>query len=304
VRTFGSAVNLWWEGKMSGADARWTSLAADTDYLETMGMKIVQGESFSFGSPDGAGRRFVVNEAATRAMGIENPVGIRFRFERHNFNHGSLDKLAYDGTIVGVVKDFHYGSLHSGIDPVVAFVDLYQARWMCVRIKSGFTSEVVALLKDAWSQYAPDHLFEYSFVDESIDGFYRSETNLTRILICFTMLAVFVSCLGLFGLASFLAEERTKEVGIRKTLGATVTSVITMLCRESVGLVILANLVVWPVAWYIVSRWLERFAYRIDVGPGPFLLATLLALILAVLSVGYQAFRAARANPVEALRYE
>jgi putative ABC transport system permease protein len=304
VRAFGSVVDLWWEGKVSESEAGWTSLATDTDYLETMGMTIVQGESFNVGSAESAGRRFVVNEAATKVMGIEDPVGIKFRFQRHNFSHGSLDKLPYEGTVVGVVKDFHYGSLHSGIDPVVAFVDLDQARWMSVRITPGFTSEVIALLRDYWSKYAPDHRFEYSFVDESVDNFYQSETNLTRILISFTILAALVSCLGLFGLASYLAEERTKEIGIRKTLGASVASVITMLCRESVGLVMIANVIVWPLAWYIVTRWLERFAYRIDIGPEPFVSASLLALILAMSSVGYQALKAARANPVEALRYE
>jgi hypothetical protein len=304
VLRFGSQSEIKWEGMGEDDSTGWTSLAVDPNYVETFGMTIVQGQDLSELPPAEARRSMLVNETAARLMGLDNPVRRQISIKRHSFDGSALAMAEYEGTIVGVVGDFHYGSLHSAIGPVAIFADSAQARRMCVRIQPGRTAEAMALLEEYWQRYASEYLMEYQFVDESIDAFYRSEQQLSLILTYFTALAIFVSCLGLFGLASYLAETRTKEIAVRKVLGSSVTEVMTLLCRESIVLVILANVIIWPVAWYIISIWLERFVYRIDVGPAPFVVTTIVTVALALLSVGYQAFRAARTSPAYSLRYE
>jgi len=146
--------------------------------------------------------------------------------------------------------------------------------------------------------------FDYTFLDETLDSKYKAEEELSKIFSCFTLLAIFIACLGLFGLASFTAEQRTKEIGIRKALGASITGIIMLLSKEFTKWVLLANIIAWPIAYVAMNRWLQNFAYRINMGLGTFIIAALLALIIALLTVGYQAIKAARANPVESLRYD
>jgi ABC-type antimicrobial peptide transport system permease subunit len=175
---------------------------------------------------------------------------------------------------------------------------------MIVRIPPEDVSASLGLIEKTWKRVIPGFPFEYRFMDERYDMMYRTEQRIGTLLKYFAALAVFVACLGLFGLASFMAEKRTKEIGIRKVLGASVTQVARLMCREFFILVIMANVMAWPTAYFVMRKWLQSYAYRTDLGFFVFLGAMLLALVVAVLSVGYQAVRAARANPADSLRYE
>ena len=210
------------------------------------------------------------------------------------------------GTVIGVIKDFHFQPLHSEIQPLV-FLLAPNPYWLgniVVRFNPAHTAAVVSAIENAWKQVLPAYPFDYRFVDEDYSDFYRREERMGRLLGNFSFLAVFIACLGLFGLASFVVEQRRKEIGIRKVLGASVTSITSSLCREFVRLVVLAMLIAWPLAYFAAHDWLQDFAYRIRLGPAVFLLTGLLALVTALLTVSFQAIRAARANPAEALQYE
>ena len=177
-------------------------------------------------------------------------------------------------------------------------------RYVIVRIKPTRIPEVLQFLEKRWELLQPSFPFEYSFLDETFDRQYRIEKKLSQVFTYFTFLAIFIACLGLFGLASFTAEQRTKEIGIRKALGASVSEIIWLLSKEFIRWVLLANLIAWPLAYLAMNKWLQNFAYRINIGVGTFALSALSALLIALLAVGFQAIRAARANPVDTLRYE
>lgn len=176
--------------------------------------------------------------------------------------------------------------------------------YISIKIKPDDIAKTLRFLKKKWSEIAPAQTFDYFFLDESFDLQYRADEKLVAIFSNFTFLSIFIACLGLFGLASFTAEQRTKEIGIRKALGATISGIILLLSKEFTKWVLVANIIAWPITYLAMNRWLQNFAYRINIGIGTFILAALLALVIALLTVGYQAIKAARANPVEALRYE
>jgi putative ABC transport system permease protein len=208
------------------------------------------------------------------------------------------------GQVIGVVKDFHVRSLHEKIPPVAICMWTPKYNLLSLRIQAENIPGTMAFLEKKWRQFIPDRPFEAWFMDEGIDRLYRSEAKFGQIFRTFSMLAIFIACLGLFGLAAYTAEQRTKEIGIRKVLGASVSGIVLLFSKDFVKLVALANLIAWPVAYYAASRWLQGFAYRINLGIGVFVLGGALALVIALLTVSAQAIRAARANPVDALRYE
>jgi ABC-type antimicrobial peptide transport system permease subunit len=212
--------------------------------------------------------------------------------------------VGIDGTIVGVMKNFHYQTLKNKIEPLAINVNPNYLNYMIVRIPPEGVSESLGFIEKTWKQVIPTYPFEYRFMDDRYDLMYRSEERIGILLRYFAILAVFVACLGLFGLASFMAEKRTKEIGIRKILGASVMQVTKLLCREFFLLIFVANVIAWPAAYFIMKKWLQSYAYRADMGYFVFIGAMLLALFVAILSVGYQAVRAARANPADSLRYE
>ena len=165
-------------------------------------------------------------------------------------------------------------------------------------------TQSIEYIEKVWKKYASGYPSKYNFIDESLDRLYTSEKRIGKIFSYFSLLTVFIACLGLFGLASFLAEQRTKEIGVRKALGATISSIALLLTKEFIKWVLVANIIAWPIAYFASNKWLQNFAYRIDIGMGPFILAGVSAFVIALLTVGYQAIKAARANPVDALRYE
>ena len=201
-----------------------------------------------------------------------------------------------------MVRDFHTQSLHHKVEAVVLFNWIHLT--LSLRIRPEDIPATLKFLEETWKQFVPHRPFEFHFLDEEVNGHYWAEVHQSQTYSMLSLLAIFVACLGLFGLTSFTAEQRTKEIGIRKVLGASISSIMLLLSKEFVKLVLVANLIAWPVVYYVMSKWLQNFSYRVDLGIGTFVLGGILALVIALVTVGYQALKAATANPVDALRYE
>lgn len=208
-----------------------------------------------------------------------------------------------DFTIIGVVKDFHYESLRNTIGPLALFINRSPGL-ISFRLKTENLSEIIRVIEEKWSVFASGQPFEYSFLDDRFDEMYRAELRIGTIFAIFSVIAIFVGCLGLFGLAAFTAEQRTKEIGIRKVLGASISGIVILMSKEFVMWVVVANAIAWPIAWYTMDNWLQGFAYRTNLSIWTFAYSAILALLIALLTVSYQGIRAAMANPVEALKYE
>ncbi|MFQ5630395.1 MAG: FtsX-like permease family protein, partial [bacterium] len=264
------------------------------DFLETLEIKVAQGRDFSKELQTDVRGSVIVNEALIDYFGWDEPLGRQPEM---------LD--GHRPTIIGVVKNFHFRSLHNQVDPAVIVLHpgLSNSN-ILVKINRNNITETLAFLEQTWKKVAPHAPFEFYFFDEDVQEQYLADERWANIVRNAATLAVIIACLGLFGLAALAATQRTKEIGIRKVLGATVANVVTLLSKDFVKLVLLANLIAWPVAWYAMNRWLENFAYRIEIGWWVFALAGGLALVIALLTVSTQAIRAALANPVESLRYE
>ncbi len=285
------ATGLDWDGKISGEEVRFYPTMADCDYLETLKLEMVEGRFFSKEFPADVTQAVVVNEAAVKAMGMESPVGKRLRFRE------------WEATIIGVIKDFHQTSLHNPIEPLV-FRYSYDFPHILAKINSENVPETLVFMEKTWKKFVKDYPFTYEFLDEKIDNFYKTERTIGKVFQYFTSVAILIACLGLFGLASFTAEQRTKEIGIRKVLGAEVSGIILLLSREFTKWILFANVIAWPVAYLVANEWLKNFAYRVNMRLEIFIFSAALALVIAILTVGYQAIKAALANPVDSLRYE
>ena len=210
----------------------------------------------------------------------------------------------YNGTIIGVVKDFHTQSLQNQIQPVILAYDPRSLDNISIRVSSEDVPGTLLFLQDKWRELSGGYGFEYGFVDERLDGMYRSEKATGELLKYFTFLAVFISCIGLLGLISFIALQRTKEIGIRKVLGASVLSIVFLLTKEFVLLVALANVIAWPLAYWVAKKWLTNFSYQTSVGLAAFVLSGGMALIIALAMASLQSLQTATANPTDSLRYE
>jgi len=266
---------------------------ADVDYLKTMGMELVSGRNFSddMGTDQSA---VIINEAAARMFGWENPVG--------KFIYGTGMQNVPKFQIIGLLRDYHLSSLHKLITPVIMMRG--SGNYIAARIQSDHVPETIRMIENIWNEFAPNVPFVYSFLDEEFDALFRAEQRFGKLVGYFSVLTIFIACLGAFGLATFSAEQRTKEIGIRKSLGASISQVVLLLTRDFTRMVALAFILIVPVAWYAMSRWLENFAYRTNISIWVFLFAGIAAILFAWLTVSYQAIRAATTNPVKALRYE
>jgi putative ABC transport system permease protein len=280
-------IHEWGNGQSQGEILIYR-LFADWDFAATLGIQMTEGRFLSPQFVSDTSASVVVNQAAVRAMGMQSPLG----------------EEVLGSTIVGVVKDFHFNSLRSGIKPLAIQYRPDMLRYLLVKMKPGDISRSIGLLTASWKKLIPGTPFDYQFLYERIDRLYRRDQHVGKIINSFTILALFIACLGLFGMASFTAQQRTKEIGIRKVLGATVPEITFSLVREFSKWVLLANLIAWPLAYLIMNRMLEVYAYRISLDLWIFLAAGAAVLVLAVATVSYQSIRAALANPVEALRYE
>jgi len=279
-----------WQGKVPEQNITLYHKVVDYDYLSTFGMQTAEGRFFKREFTADV-NHFVINETAANTMGLKNPVGKQLTYRGRT------------GEIIGVLKDFHHQSLHSKILPFV--FELYPGPcYVCVKLASADISRTLKFIETKFQEFVPDRPFTCYFFDEMVAGFYRSDQKIGTIVHYFTGLTIFIACLGLLGLTSFMVERRTKEIGIRKVLGASVNSIVFLLTRQISKWVLLANLFAWPLAWYLMNRWLENFAYRININGWVFLISGGLALVVAWLITTSQALKAATTNTVEVLKYE
>ena len=286
-----------WEGRKPEDKINMEIHAVDFEYDDVFGLEMVEGRYFSREFSTDADEAIVVNQTAVRRMGIVDPIGKRFDCP-----------LPFDpdrkGRIIGVVKDFHFRSLHEPIAPLILviapgwFTDLY------IRLDGNDLSGTMAAVEKTIKTHAPNFPFEFRFMDDEIHALYNAEVRFEKLVQAGTGLAVFISCLGIFGLASFMAQQRTKEIGIRKILGSSTSGIVALLSKDFLLWVGMANLIAWPVAWWAMHVWLRNFAYRVPLTPWPFLFSGIGVLVVAWLTVSWQSFRAASSNPVDTLRYE
>jgi len=270
-----------------------------THYIDMMGLHLLEGRSFDPTLSCDSTTALIVNQAAATKLGWGNPVGKVLE------QKVSKDPVQYQELqVIGLVKDFHFQTLQNEIKPMVLRVQQQHPEYLFFRIAPDRVKEVLPEMKRVWASFSPGITLQYQFLDDLFDRDYRTELRLGQLFNAFTLLAIFVACLGLFALATFAAEQRTREIGIRKVLGAAEPELVWMLVLQFVKLVAIANVIAWPVAWLVMHRWLEGFAYRVALGPSFFLLAALLSVAIALITVGAQAIRAALTNPVIALRHE
>lgn len=268
----------------------------DHDFIDVYGLDLIAGRAFSAERPADRESAFIVNEAAVDMLGLgapEDAVGAEM-----NWSGG--ERI---GPIIGVVENFHTSSLHQPIEPLVMFVEPW-VNFLTVRVESSDITGTLSRLEKAWSRVVPTETFTYEFLDRRFEALHRKDIRMTRTITLFALLAVLIACLGLFGLAAYLTEMKTKEIGVRKVLGATSAGVTAMLAGKFLKLVLLAFLIGAFPAWLAMESWLSGFAYRIEIGPSIFLGSALVASLVALLAVGFQALKAGRTNPVNSLRYD
>jgi putative ABC transport system permease protein len=269
-------------------------LVVDEDFINTYQMQIVEGRSFRADMVSDSSA-YLINEEAARELGLKDPVG-------HLMEMPAIGRQP--GQIIGVVKDFHFHSLHEKIAPLYFFMQKGWYNSVSVRIKPSEIDKTLAQLKNKWASIEPAYPFSFSFFDETFSRMYTAETRLSTLIRIFSFLAVFIACLGLFGLAAYTINQRTKEIGIRKIVGASTFSIVALLSGRFLKLVLISSVIAFPVAWLAMHNWLEDFAYRINIGWWVFAAAGLVALLIAMLTVSLQAVKAAVANPVKSLRTE
>src|SRR6266498_1353456 len=275
-----------------------TRLIVDHDYLTLYKIPLIAGRNFS-SEPSARGKEYIINESLAKELLKDNSKKPMQSLLGKHFGFDSL------GTIVGIAKDFNFNSLHYKIETMFMF---NQKDWgfsnMSVKINGSKASDALAFIQSVWQKNFPDHPFEYQFLDDHFAEVYRADTQVSSIVGILAGLAIIISCLGLFGLASYSAERRVKEVGIRKVLGASMQNIVAMLSKDFLKYVLIAALIAWPLAWFSVYKWLQDYAYRIDISWWIFLLAVLVAIIIALITISFQAIKAAIANPVKSLRTE
>ena len=272
----------------------------DPDYFDVYGFELAQGRLFSWNQKTDMYDKCIMNEAAVKAFGLDSPVGTIFKHNR--WQASSFPRKQVE--VIGVVKDFHYVSLHQPIEPLVFS---WNPGWLWmgnVRLSSSNIQGSISHIEKIWEEMVPEFPFEYVFLDERFDRQYKRDERFGQIFNYFAGLGIFIAALGLFGLASFMAEQRTKEIGVRKVLGATVGKIIVLLSKEFVKWVVVANVIAWPAAYFIMNKWLENFAYRTQINGLIFVVSGCLALFVALATVFFKSLRAATANPVDSLRYE
>jgi putative ABC transport system permease protein len=281
-----------WDGKDPNFVPVVFQFGADENFKKITGLEMQQGRWFDLGQPTDQ-HNFILNETAIERFNIRRPViGQNFYFQGDT------------GRIIGIVKDFHYASMHA---PIAPFVILDRPSWQLtayIKTVPGKTTEALAAAHTIWSQLVPDKPFDYTFLDESFDNLYKTDSRTSSLILIFSVIAILISCLGLLGLAAFTARQRVKEIGIRKVLGATVTNILTLLSRDFIRLVLVSILIATPLSWWAMHSWLQDFAYHIPLSPWVFIAAGLLAIAIAALTIATQSIRAATSNPIKNLRTE
>jgi putative ABC transport system permease protein len=269
----------------------------DESYQETLGMEMAEGRFLS--NAYGADvKRVILNETAVKLLGYEDPIG-------KTINMWFDTTSPYE--VIGVIKDYHWESKQQMIKPHILInrkAVEWTPRYLSVKTGGNNHEKVIKLLEEKWATHVPDVPFEYEFLDQHYEGIYQNEKKTKSLLIVFALMAIFISCLGLFGLASFMAARRTKEIGIRKANGASTSSILRLLSLDFTKWVLLANVIAWPLIWFALKNWLESFAYRVDLQLWIFAVAGLLTFVIALSTISYHAVHASRQNPGLLFRYE
>jgi len=281
-----------WDGKRTDQQSfTITQMPIERNFLQVMGMQLLEGKGFTGSPADSA--NFILNETAIKATGIKEPViGKRLTF--HGIN----------GVIAGVVNDFHFQNMHQKIQPLLMQYDKNWRNKMYVRTTAKDAPHALAAAEKVYKEYNADHTFDYSFLDSQFNDLYKTDIHIGQLFNCFAIVTILISCLGLFGLVTFTAESKVKEIGVRKVLGAGVPDIVTLLSKDFFVLVLVATAIAFPVAWYGLNRFLQGYAYRTNLSWGVFVLAGVLALFIALITISFQAIKAALANPVKSLRTE
>jgi putative ABC transport system permease protein len=281
------------EGFNKSEKVKCTFYRVDYDFIRTFYMKLLSGRDFSRDITGDLKGSCIINEEASKQFGWNDPIGKKIK--------GGGIELA----TIGIVKDFHIVSLHKKIEPAVIYIDsLKWTRNISIRIRQGNPQNTLSYIKEKWSSFYPEKPFDYQFLDEELNSRYKKEEKMSEIFGVTSILSIIIASIGLLGLISYSIEQRRKEIGIRKVLGSSTTGITSLLLNEFMKLILFANILAVPIAYYYMNIWLQDFAYRIDLNVGYFIISALLAFVIAIFTVGFQAIRAARANPIEALKYE
>ena len=284
------------EGLPSGDLVSFVGLYGTKDLPETIGLTLKYGKGFREITPKEDKYYYIINEKGAKAVGFELEAAVGKKF-------GLNQRMM--GTVVGVVDDFHFTSLRHEVEPIALFLGPRNQRYyMYLKVNMSNFKSAISKVKKQWEILIPERPFAYKFLEDEVAGLYENDQKTAKILILFTVLSIFVGCLGLSGLSAFMVEKRTRELGIRKVLGAKVTGIVMLLSREYLVIIIISNLVAWPAGYLVMNNWLDTFAYRIEVGWYIFILASFITLLVTFFTVAYQSVKAAMADPVKSLRYE
>lgn len=272
-------------------------LFIDSNYIPTLEIELIEGRNFSEEFITDPEESVIINQTAAKQFGWEKPLEKSFSIRTRD---GELHKLQ----VIGVVKDFHSTSLHNTIEPLIIYNDVNRANYMVIKISSVNISDTINKLKKQIKIFAPDHALKYYFLDEMLDNMYQKDQQTGKLALYFSALTILLGCLGLLGLTTFLVQNRTKEIGIRKVMGASVSGITFLLAKEFCKWVIISIIIAWPVAYYLMEKWLQNFAYKTEIGALTFIISGCFALFIAIITVSFQTIRTAVSNPVEALKYE
>jgi putative ABC transport system permease protein len=277
-----------------------TDFFVDQNYIPTMGMRMVAGRNFSLDFPTDSSA-VIINETAAKLLGFKDPLNETIYRPAGYSGNGSLTSKPFH--IIGVVKDFNFSSMHDKVGPLVIALDEDYGK-IAMRIDAKNIPALISQVENKWKSMAPGQPFSYTFLDADFNKIYNADQQTGRLFITFAVFAILIACLGLFGLVTYAAEQRIKEIGIRKVLGASVSEIVTMISKDFVKLVLIGFVIAFPVAWWVMNKWLQSFAYRINIGWWVFVLAGLLTIVIALLTVSFQAIKAAITNPIKSLRTE
>lgn len=272
----------------------------DNDYIDVMDMKIIKGRNFDPELTTDLEESIIINEACANVLGWgDDPIG-----KKLGFGAGLDGTSTRDTRVIGVIQDFHYNSLHNNIDPILLLLSDRPLRNISLRIRQENIKNTITYIEEKWNEFCPTFPFEYTFLDDSLNKQYVAEQKIGRVFIYFSIMCIFIACLGLFGLASYTTEQRTHEIGIRKVMGASSQNIVLLLSEIFTKWVILANIIAWPVAYFALNNWLANFAYRIQLSLLTFILSGIIAFLIAILTVLFQSLKASKTNPSITLKYE
>jgi len=281
-----------WEGRRSDDFVNFSWMQVGFDFFETFDIKILQGRTFSEEfSMDNL--KFIVNESALKFMGMTEPIGKQFSLE------------SFKGQLIGIAKDFHSTPLKNDIKKMLfVMTPPGHHKYMFIKLRAESINTTVQFISEKLKQLAPGYPIDYWFLDDTFQQQYKSDRKVGTLFIYFTILAIFISCLGLYGLVSYSAEQKKKEIGIRKVHGATIANIIELISKEFIQLVLISTAISFPIAYYLMNRWLKNYAYHTNLAIWEFLLSGILAVIITIITVWYQAYKAAVANPIDSIKYE